>query len=250
MTNYYSNPTSYGTYADASRAQFDDWVTQQSMSNLIRSLQQVNFASRADRNTGLMAIMNLVYATPYIINGNATAALGDRRFASVSNAATPLPNLAAIFIDLSCNGWQAVIQNLMSALGFNNRPEEKTMLTNGSGEVETESTNAPNPQISRSQYNDAQQLFRFSLIKAKNLFSAGISAYNYLQFEAVYGLFYSTTPQNAIPVPELQLTYPDTPPSSPEFKRKINNKQSTLDTPPSSPETKRKPKDKHSTLEI
>jgi len=246
MTNYYSNPTSYGTYADAARAQFDDWVTQQSMSNLIRSLQQVNFASRADRNTGLMAIMNLVYATPYIINGNATAALGDRRFASVSNAATPLPNLAAIFIDLSCNGWQAVIQNLMSSLGFNNRPEEKTMLTDGSGEVETESVNAPNPQISRSQYNDAQQLFRFSLIKAKNLFSAGISAYNYLQFEAVYGLFFSTTPQNAIPVPELLLTYPDTPPSSPETRRKAKGP----DTPPSSPETKRKTKNKHTTIEL
>jgi len=198
MTNYYSNTTSPGAYMSAVTAQMDLWVPMMQVQGLISALRIINFASRASRNTGLAMINNLVAQAPYRITGSTVAADGDIRFSALSNVNPLTVNVAAFWVNLSQGGWQTELSNAQSALAYNDRNNEKTMLTDGGTSSESESVNAPNPQVVRSQYNDASQSFRFALLAFCDLMSNNISVYNYAFFEAKYGLVFSTTPQNGV----------------------------------------------------
>jgi hypothetical protein len=209
MTLYYSNYTSPEAYLQATMAQFDLWIPQRQIATLLQSLRVVNFASRASRNIGLAMILGLVPASPYRITGGTTVATGDIRFSTSINgpaAAAPVV-FADIFIDCSCEGWQTALSQCQGALQYADRPEEKTMLTDGGSVTESESVNAPNPQVARSQYNDAFQSFRFSVLAMLDLWNNQVGAFNYATFENKYGLVYTITPQSGV-IPTLLADLP------------------------------------------
>jgi len=205
MTLYYSNQTSLSAYLAANMAQNDMWLPAPQIAGLIRALRAVNFSSRASRNVGLAMILGLVPSQPYLITGSSVAATGDRRFSTQGNSpALSFPVVVAdVYINASCDGWQTVLAQCQSSLQFADRPSEKTMLTDGGTVNESESVNAPNPQVSRSQYNDAFRSFTFSVLTMIDLFNNGIGSYNYATFEAQYGLIYTTVAQTPVLPPAI-----------------------------------------------
>jgi hypothetical protein len=205
MTFFYSNQSSLQAYLDAVAAQDEEWVTAQQISRLLRALRNCNFAARDSRNSALEALRSIVPTHPYRINGDGNPATGDLRFGFLTNSASPINSLitALMFVNLDRRGWRNTIEQCRSALEFNDRNNEKTMLTNGSGETETDSNNTPNPQINRSQFNDASQAFRRSVQAMCDMIRNGVSVYNLEIFENEFQLQWSILSQS--PVDELRV---------------------------------------------
>jgi len=201
MTYYYTNPTSMDAYTRAVMAQDELWVTNSNLQGLINALRIVNFAARDSRQTGLEAINSLVPAQPYRITGNISAELADIRFGFTSNGSStpvPPPVLAKMYVCLDRDGWLNTIMQCKSALEYNDRNNEKTMLTNGSGNEQTESINAPDPEIVRSQFNDASQAFRRGFQALIGLARQRVGVYNTVSFEADFGLVWALTFQQPV----------------------------------------------------
>lgn len=200
MTFFYSNPTSLDAYLDANSAQDEEWITVQQLTRLLRALRNVNFAARDSRNSGLEILRSIVPTHPYRITGDPTAATGDIRFGFAVNGAAPINSFvtAQMYINLDRRGWRNTIEQCRSALEFNDRNNEKTMLSNGTGDVETDSTNTPNPQINRSQFNDASQAFRRSVQAMCDMQRNSVSFYNIEVFENEFQLNWSITPQSPV----------------------------------------------------
>jgi len=180
--------------------QNDQWYLNNELSDLIGVLQQVNFSSRASRNIGIAQLDSLVSVHPYRITGSSAQATGDIRFSFQGNGASPIAavNIAYIVVNASRNGWAMALQQIRSALNYADRNNEKTMLTDGSANEQTESVNAPDPELVRSQYNDASQSFRFGVASLNQLMKAGTGTYNVLTFEKEMGLEWSTSTQSPI----------------------------------------------------
>jgi hypothetical protein len=202
MTYYYSSPSSLDSYLMAMTAQKNMWVTLEQIEHVLFTLRTVNFASRDSRNSGLEAILSLLPNHPFVITGGTTPGTGDHRFSFLDNGInTPTSlNIATAYVNLDRKGWNNYLNQAQSALQYNDRNNEKTMLTDGGGVTESESVNAPNPQIVRSQFNDASQAFRRAVQGMQTLFRNGVSVYNFLNFENEFGLVWSTIPQ--LPIDE------------------------------------------------
>jgi len=197
MTYYYSSPTSLDAFVRAVTAQNNLWLPQQSVADLVRALENINFSSRASRNTGLEMMRSLNPVHPFRITGDSTAAIGDIRFSFTVNGASPFTGaaLAKVFVNCSKHGWENLLAQARSALSYNDRNNEKTMLTDGSGETQTESVNAPDPEIVRSQFNDASQSFRFATSQMMDLLRNNVSVMNVVSFEREFGLIWSQAAQ-------------------------------------------------------
>jgi len=197
MTYYYSSPTSLEAYLRAVIAQNDLWIPHQSIQDMIRALDNINFSSRNARNEALEMIRSIVPVHPYRITGDSNAAVGDVRFGFTQNAANTVTGkiMATLYVNLTRHGWDALFQQVRSALAYSDRNNEKTMLTNGSGNTQTESINAPDPEITRSQYNDASQAYRYAVSGMMDLLRGRQSVYNMITFENEFGLDWSLTAQ-------------------------------------------------------
>jgi len=200
MTYFYSNPTSLEAYLDANAAQEEEWVTLQQIRRMVRALRNVNFAARDSRNAGLEVLRSIVATHPYRITGSPIALGGDIRFGFAANQVSPITGVqtADMFVNLDRRGWRNMIEQCRSALEFNDRNNEKTMLTNGAGDTETESTNTPAPQIHRSQFNDASQAFRRSVQAMCDQLRNSVSVYNVEVFENEFQLVWSLNSQSPI----------------------------------------------------
>lgn len=198
MTLYYSNPTSLAAYMMAILSQDDRWYPREPLNNLIQQLRLINFSAKASRLIALQLINDMVPVHPYRITGNSSAPSGDIRFGTLSNAAgsaiTALM-IASLYVNTSRNGWEAAISTVIGALQYSDRNNEKTMLTDGSGNEQTESVNAPDPEIVRSQYNDAFVAFTRGVSQMCQLLNAKVSVYNFLTFEKEHGLIFTTATQ-------------------------------------------------------
>lgn len=200
MTFYYSNPTSLEAYDQANIAQDDTWVPISQLQQVVKGLKLVNFAARDSRNTGIEMLNSLVNTHPYRITGSATPAVADIRFGFTLNALNPIVSdvIAQMFVNCDRKGWDNCLAQARSALQYNDRNNEKTMLTDGGAVEESESVNAPNPQVVRSQFNDASQAFRRSLQQMRDLMRQRISVYNILTFENEFNLTWSLVAQQPI----------------------------------------------------
>jgi hypothetical protein len=179
-------------------AQDDRWLPREPLNNLIQQLRKINFSAKASRLIALQMINDLVSVHPYRITGNSTAPTGDIRFGTLNNAAgsaITASMIASLFVNTSRDGWEAAFTSVVGALQYSDRNNEKTMLTDGSGNEQTESVNAPDPEIVRSQYNDAFVQFGRGVGQMCQLLNARVGVHNFLSFEKQFGLIYSTTTQ-------------------------------------------------------
>jgi hypothetical protein len=142
------------------------------------------------------------------------------RFGTTSN--TGVANPAVIWFALFCDGWDALITQITTAVGFRDRALQKTMLTNDSILEVDQSRSTPDPSQCRSRSDDAFVSYYRSLDTMDRFYRNRIGAYNYKTFETKYALVWGPT------APILLDPAPLNPALTPEQKSHFRALASTL----------------------